>query len=841
MDTAQESASTAPADPPSHWARALGGDREALRELAESYWYTAYAWWRRSGVEDAETATVASFTRWLADEAPQATDEGAEHMRDWMLARLTALAERGVPPADEPAIGISAAWAEERYAQEPAGTPEHIYSRRWALTILEFATEAVRAEYAARGHDELFAEVAPYANFMSGEEDRYDTTARRLGFTAGAAKKAVFEFRTRHREVLRAFIAATVADPGQIDSELSSLLCACGMPGSAAEDAPLPTAIRQFKPDELLARAMRTVHMTSGGAHPWTPPSDEEAARLFPQYEMLGILGRGGMGAVYKGRQVELDRLVAIKLLPLEVSVDQTFADRFRREARALARLSHPNIVGIHDFGTTTEGHLFFVMEFVDGADLSQRIHGRGGVPAQGLPVPRALDVLVHICDALEYAHGKGMVHRDIKPANIMVGSDGVVKVADFGLARMGDAAGGEDVSRPTVAGLIVGTPDYMAPEQKRGQPVDHRADLYSLGVLLYEMLCKETPQGAFDLPSKRGHDVRFDAIINRALAAQPERRYQSAAELRADLVRLRDVPAPPTGAPAAALGTTLPAVKAAPFLPRSTPKESAHTPKPAPALGQPAPSPFPPRPPSQAQSPTAPARPPKSSRARKPRNWKPLIYLAIFVPLLIAAFVLRHRFARLAAPLPAWARERRERMMRAIPKANTNSRAEAWVSLLSDPSKIKSGNYVQGPKGIIPAPGQMLLIDPGASVRDGAIRVRLSRAASGGLRVFVRVGPGDYSAVVWPDKVVIHGGPHSTAYKELRAFPLRPFVPGQLDEIELELRVVGAKITIKADGAELGSLEDSSVSGGGAFGVGTFRPEKTSIPIKSIEYLVLD
>src|SRR5262249_28928181 len=149
---------------------------------------------------------------------------------------------------------------------------------------------------------------------------------------------------------------------------------------------------------------------------------------------MLGMIGRGGMGAVYKARQISLDRFVAIKLLPLEVSVDREFSDRFVREAQTMARLNHPHIISGYDLGETVEGNMYFAMECVDGVNLHEMIHGPGISPAQ------ALEIIAGVCDALEYAHGKGVVHRDIKPANVMVNTEGRVKVADFGLARRLDA-----------------------------------------------------------------------------------------------------------------------------------------------------------------------------------------------------------------------------------------------------------------------------------------------------------------------------------------------------------------------------------------------------------------
>ncbi len=257
---------------------------------------------------------------------------------------------------------------------------------------------------------------------------------------------------------------------------------------------------------------------------------------MFPGYEVLSLLGRGGMGAVYKARQIELDRFVAIKLLPLEVSVDGNFADRFRREARAMAKLNHPNIIAVYDFGTTSVGHLFFVMEFVEGANLHDIIRQVGLAPDQ------VLSVATQVCTALAYAHGKGIVHRDIKPANVMIDTESHVKVADFGLARLTDP--GTEQLGHTMTGTVMGTPDYMAPEQMRGMEVDHRADIYSLGVMLYEMLCNEVPKGIFDPPSARtGCDPRIDQIVVKAMQQVPDRRYQSTQEMKTDVLAARTTP----------------------------------------------------------------------------------------------------------------------------------------------------------------------------------------------------------------------------------------------------------------------------------------------------------
>ncbi len=313
------------------------------------------------------------------------------------------------------------------------------------------------------------------------------------------------------------------------------------LPPPAASVAPR-SILRRFNPEELLARGMNSVKMSTVGGLGWTPPTVAEAARLFPGYEVVALLGHGGMGAVYQARQQSLDRLVAIKVLPLEISVAPEFSDRFRREARAMAKLNHPNIISVHDFGQTSEGHFFFVMEYVDGSMLHDCIHGGRGAGAgcPSLAPADALGIVEQICDALAYAHQQGIVHRDIKPANVMVNSRGRAKVADFGLARMTDPATAEQWGQ-TMTGMVMGTPDYMAPELKRGAHVDHRADIYALGVLLYEALCKETPQGAFDLPSQRcGTPKELDAIITRAIAPMPEKRFQSTLEMKAAIVAVR-------------------------------------------------------------------------------------------------------------------------------------------------------------------------------------------------------------------------------------------------------------------------------------------------------------
>ncbi|MEM9016450.1 MAG: serine/threonine-protein kinase, partial [Verrucomicrobiota bacterium] len=279
----------------------------------------------------------------------------------------------------------------------------------------------------------------------------------------------------------------------------------------------------------------------------WLPPAPEEIDPLFPDHEIQGLLGRGGMGAVYKGLQKSLDRAVAIKVLPPEMAeADPSFAARFEREAKAMARLEHANIVTIYDFGQTEAGHYYIVMEFVDGMDFHQLIHSNQ-LDAQG-----ALNAVSQICDALDYAHEEGFVHRDIKPANIFINQKGIVKVGDFGLAKIVTGEGETEVApnEPlvTMSGISLGTPVYAAPEQMDGRPIDHRADIYSLGVMFYEMLTRELPRGHFPPPSKKVEvDVRLDEVVLKAMESEPEQRYRNATEMRTavDMVRTSEpVPA---------------------------------------------------------------------------------------------------------------------------------------------------------------------------------------------------------------------------------------------------------------------------------------------------------
>lgn len=317
------------------------------------------------------------------------------------------------------------------------------------------------------------------------------------------------------------------------------------------DDSPSPAS---KPPSDIDSRLQ---HMESRGFTPskalsgskpsgaWEPPTPEELQAQMPQYKVLDVLGRGGMGAVYKGWQTSLDRYVAIKILPPDIDgTDANFSARFKQEAKTMARLSHPGIIPVFDAGETATGLLYFVMEFVEGTDISRMVQEQGKLSAD-----HALAITAHVCDALTYAHERGVIHRDIKPANIMLNQEGQVKVADFGLAKSTELGANSGLTKST---MTMGTPDFIAPEALiMGLATDHRVDLYAMGVMLYNMLTGEIPRGRWKLPSEKvGSDVRFDAIINKAMETEPKDRYQSAREIRRELDVILSTPLEKTSPP---------------------------------------------------------------------------------------------------------------------------------------------------------------------------------------------------------------------------------------------------------------------------------------------------
>ncbi len=296
----------------------------------------------------------------------------------------------------------------------------------------------------------------------------------------------------------------------------------CGT--TLAQDAP-----QGLCPQCLLKAGLETKGASTAGMEAFVAPDPEELSAHFPQLEILELLGQGGMGVVYKARQRGLDRLVALKILAADAGKDASFTQRFTLEARSLARLSHPNIVGVYDFGQAGN-YCYFVMEFVDGTNLREMIRAKNTQPKE------ALAIVPKICEALQFAHEEGIVHRDIKPENILIDKKGRIKIADFGLAKLLRKTPQD--FQLTAPQTVMGTPHYMAPEQlERPLEVDHRADIYSLGVVLYELLTGELPLGRFAPPSAKAQiDVRLDEVVLRTLENKPERRYQHASDLRTEL-----------------------------------------------------------------------------------------------------------------------------------------------------------------------------------------------------------------------------------------------------------------------------------------------------------------
>ncbi len=270
---------------------------------------------------------------------------------------------------------------------------------------------------------------------------------------------------------------------------------------------------------------------------------------LSDRYELGEILGFGGMSEVHMARDHRLHRDVAIKVLRADLARDPSFYLRFRREAQNAAALNHPAIVAVYDTGEaeTPTGPLpYIVMEYVDGVTLRDVVHGDGPLPSQ-----RAIEVIADACQALNFSHQHGIIHRDVKPANIMISKTGAVKVMDFGIARALADAG----NPVTQTAAVIGTAQYLSPEQARGAKVDARSDVYSLGCVLYEILTGEPPfvgdspvAVAYQHvredpvpPSERHGDIcpELDAVVLKALAKNPENRYQTAAEMRTDLVKV--------------------------------------------------------------------------------------------------------------------------------------------------------------------------------------------------------------------------------------------------------------------------------------------------------------
>lgn len=353
------------------------------------------------------------------------------------------------------------------------------------------------------------------------------------------------------------FVQGTCGGDEHLRCRVDALLIAEAAPSVLQQQAPWLQALTED--DHCLQETVISERQAPETVPPhvqrWRPPSVETLDQLLDAYKVESLIGAGGMGAVYTATQLNLQRAVAIKILPTELSEDPTFAERFHQEARTMAALDHTNIVKIHSLASVEvpAGELFFiVMEYVDGRDLHKIL--KDGPISQD----NAVQFVRHVCAALSFAHSRGLVHRDIKPANIFVTSDLVVKVGDFGLARLAtdaDITAAHDEkpaasmthlkSRLTMAGYLIGTPAYMAPERLQHSSDDHRGDIYSVGLLFYEMLTGLTPRGAERPTSeiisnrKMGNSsvpVPLAAIVAKGMSTLPEDRYATAREMAEDI-----------------------------------------------------------------------------------------------------------------------------------------------------------------------------------------------------------------------------------------------------------------------------------------------------------------
>jgi uncharacterized Tic20 family protein len=296
-------------------------------------------------------------------------------------------------------------------------------------------------------------------------------------------------------------------------------------PAAARPAAPPTPPTRRGADVTAKAAVLAPTQPSRGSAGVRRPPAPDLATlqAQFPELELIELIGQGGMGAVYRVRRRADGQTLALKVVSAEGADGEAFAARFLREAEALERLSHPGIVAIRAHGRSG-AWCWLLMDFVDGANLRQ-------VVATGaLSAAQTLALVPPLCAALQYAHDQGVVHRDLKPENILIDASGAPRLVDFGLAKLVDTG----ADRLTVTGAALGTPHYMAPEQvERAREVDHRADIYALGVILYELLTGRLPLGRFEPPSQRAQvDARVDDVVLRALERDPERRWQQASQV---------------------------------------------------------------------------------------------------------------------------------------------------------------------------------------------------------------------------------------------------------------------------------------------------------------------
>lgn len=577
------------------------------------------------------------------------------------------------------------------------------------------------------------------------------------------------------------------------------------MSPSSPDETPPPAELQGLDPKDLLHAGLGTVPpvtlppqpidsdatVPAARPQPTQPaaqvelPLPEELTKLLPggNYHVESFLGQGGMGAVYKGIQVRLKRPVAIKIMRRDMGKDYDFEARFEREAQAMAKLNHPNIVSVIDFGEAGPDYLYIVMELIDGADLMDVI--RGGQMTQEM----ALSLLPQICDALQFAHDHGIVHRDIKPSNIMLTRDGRVKMCDFGLAKRYDVQS----SFRTQTGTGMGTPDYAAPEQFDPKAnIDHRADIYALGVMIYQMITGQLPRGVWKPPSQRASIApQWDSIVSRAMQSDPSDRYQQASEMKTDVSSI----------------------------PLAGKEGSAGTPARNPSTGGAA---------AKKEEAVKSDRAPVKSRA-------PLLIGVIggIAVIAISAFFAFKKSDQGGATAPPAVSD----------SATKTPSTEPWQDVLRDPTKLQLADGAERTADGLQLPAKSTSRVQG-TCKDAAIRIRsIFDPRNRAIANARSSSPGNYSLIANDEKTIrlyFWGGP-AMGSTTLQTFPVpRPLQPGQ--EYELELRAVGSTLTARLDGQLLGSVEDSRLSSG-AFGVNNSAQQSDAPPlvVRSVEFLDLD
>ena len=540
-------------------------------------------------------------------------------------------------------------------------------------------------------------------------------------------------------------------------------------------------------------------------------------------FEILGRLGQGGMGAVYQARQVSLDRFVALKTLQASLADDPEYIARFRREAKAAAGLNHPNLVQVYAAGEN-DGLHWFAMEYVEGESAQDRLKRKTRLdPAE------AIAIGTHIATALEYGWRKAhLIHRDIKPDNIFLSSDGEVKLGDLGLAKNAD-----ETMSLTLSGASMGTPHYVSPEQAEGKKdVDLRADIYSLGCTLFHLVAGTQPfQGDSALAVMMKHVTapvpemtaawpgspgELSRVVQKMMQKDPAARQQTYAEVIADLRRAYD----------ALTGETVPSMVAVTQQPQQSPA--------APAARAAVPK-------------VVAAGSNQQSETGNPKSKAPLL-AALAGVVAILGIVAWFAFGKKEPQLTEVERADKTRVQRtAAVSPSPAPNIEPWQDVLHDPAKlVLSGAVERTPEGLrFTAGGSSALLAPNQGPRrDGAVRLR---ATFGGLRPTLHVRgnqvvTGYFLYAVSGGKavkLVVADGGAGALWTNFPEFPLRaPLEPGQ--DYELELRVVGQTLTAKFNGEVLGTVTDGTFSEG-RFGVQVTDPKTTPALVKSLEVLDLD